>query len=1623
MVLRSSPGRGNNVNVSLLSFRGLPALCGFAIVVASFLPASGTAKAAECPNEVFRTGLSAELPDCRAYELVTPRDSNGRLVEGFSTFGFAEVSDMFPTELGSPVEDSFVYMTYNSPLLNPAGPTGTFDMYQAQRLDEGWQTTRRLTPGGAQSVLPYPGGVSVDHRYTFTKVAPFNALGGEHPGGSLAAEGVSDNLSSPDESFERVGIGSLGTERLAQGRYVSEGGEHVVFVTGNLEGQSFWCGGSGEPCKQLKLEPDAAPTGTGAIYDRSADGETKVISLLPGDVPAAAGEEAFYQGTSKDASVVAFKIKGTLYVRIENKETLKVTEAESTYAGLSDDGHYLFYVSGGDIHRFDTESGEDEEVNSTGDAEVVNVSADGSHVYFVSKSQIGGKGTAGQPNMYVWSGGEAGFVATVLPIDLEQTSGDISGRPALTNWTKWAVNPQEATLHFGGPGADSSRATPDGTVLAFESQAQLTPYDNDSHTEIYRYDDADKGLICVSCNPLAEPATADAHFQDLRLVKPAMVIHNLSNNGSRVFFESSEALVARDADSVNDIYQWSEQAGVAGLDLISSGRSVQYPLLVEQSEFLPSPNMLLSVTPDGKDVFFLAQDQLVPQAGGGGTPAVYDSRVNGGFAEPEPPITCLEEVCKSPPSSFASSLPGSTSSEVVSGAGNVKSKRKKQTPHCVRAKGNRHRHCKNRKVRRRAAASTASSGARRSLTSSASAPSAPVFTSSTVRGEPSKAIHIAGSDQALATEEFPFEIELFGAKGSDPAAGEHPNITTSFVLTHGFNKISGLPETDARPGEISISLPPGLLGNVNAVPKCDTGHLIAFAACPIDSQVGVNEILATGFKKGTEPIYNIEPPHPNEEIARFGFMAFLYPAFIDVKVKTASDYSVTATVHDPPAQAALVEAKTTLWGNPADSSHDSQRLTAREATECFGPSLGTACQQPEGKREVDLPPTAFFTNPSACQPMPLGLQVKSYQRPGEVFTASTEMDPITDCVGLPFAPEFSAEATNPSGGAPSGLRTTLVIPQQSTEAVDKPSTSTMREARVTLPAGFGINPGAANGIGTCDEAQVGYNQEVDTACPDASKIGAAEISSPLLPHPIAGEIFLRDQRPGHPYGLWLASDELGLHVKIPGDLEPNKDTGQLTAIFTDLPQTPVSEIELNVWGGARAPLTTPEQCGTYEATWSFKPHSEDPAVTGTSPIAIDQGCGPMAFNPKLHAGTTNPVAGAYSPFEFDLQRSDSEQNLASLDLTLPDGLLAKLAGVPLCPEAAAPSGSCPSASKIGSLSALAGTGPAPLWIPQPGKAPTAVYFAGPYKSAPYSILAVVPAQAGPFDLGNVVVRSALQVDPESARATVVSGPLPQFFEGVGVTYRRVHVVVDRPEFMLNPTDCSEMAIASHLTSVRGAVAEPSSRFQVDNCKALKYKPRLKLELKGGTKRSDHPAVRALLTQPPHQANAAAATVVLPTSEFIDQDHINSPCTRVQFRESKCPKLSVLGRATAISPLLDEPLMGPVYFRSNGGERELPDIVADLHGPIHVTLVGFVDAVQVKGTEKSRIRTRFARIPDAPVTKFAMNLFGGAKRGLLENSRDLCRTNRRAKVTLLAQNGRRIQRNQLIETSCARKGKR
>jgi hypothetical protein len=483
---------------------------------------------------------------------------------------------------------------------------------------------------------------------------------------------------------------------------------------------------------------------------------------------------------------------------------------------------------------------------------------------------------------------------------------------------------------------------------------------------------------------------------------------------------------------------------------------------------------------------------------------------------------------------------------------------------------------------------------------------------------------------------------------------------------------------------------------------------------------------------------------------------------------------------------------------------------------------------------------------------------------------------------------------------------------------------------------------------------------------------------------------------------------------------------------------------------------TPQACGEYTTTAEFTPWSDpqNPRTTESSfqiTSGVDGGPCPSGglpgFRPGLVAGSINNAAGAYSPFDVRLFRSDEEQEITHFSIKLPPGITAKLAGVPPCSDlaiaaAASRTGaeelalpSCPAASELGHT--LVGVGVGSVLTYVPGK----IYYAGPYHGSRISIVAITSAKVGPFDLGTVVVREGVNIDPETAEVSVDatgSDPIPHIIKGVATHLRDIRAYVDRPEYVLNPTSCEPTSTASTvlgsgLDFVSEADENPitvSTRYQAADCAALGFGPRLALSLKGGTKRNQVPAFKAVLRARKGDANIGGSTVVLPRSEFIEQGHIETICTRVQFAAGggngeQCPAGSVYGHARAVSPLLSEPLEGPVFLRSNGGERKLPDLVAALHGSyIDIDLAGYIDSVYEKnkqGEVISRIRTRFTTVPDAPVTKFVLEMKGG-KKGLLVNSTNLCKGSHKADVEFVAHNGKRSRLKSELKAECSKKGK-
>jgi hypothetical protein len=908
-------------------------------------------------------------------------------------------------------------------------------------------------------------------------------------------------------------------------------------------------------------------------------------------------------------------------------------------------------------------------------------------------------------------------------------------------------------------------------------------------------------------------------------------------------------------------------------------------------------------------------------------------------------------------------------------------------------------------------------------------------------------------DRGLAT--------LFTKADGSPAlrAGSRPD---QFTVNLGFpNEQLEFPKGPTggagHPRDIVTDLPRGLVINPNATPvKCTEVQFssgLGEDGCPPASQVGVATFTTDtqGPRPEVSAVYNMQPPPGHSALFAFEPVPETgIVVHIGGGVRSDGDYGLYAESPDTLARfvSPLEELQLQLWGDPTVASHDQVRGFCRNNPK-------TA---PCPAEQSDRP---FITLPSACsQSMATIAHARSWEESEEGITALTHHasaeatdlhgNPVgvSGCSLLEFEPSLTLKPDTNAAESPAGVSVDLHVPQNPHE--NELATSNLKDATVTLPQGMAVNPASAGGLDACSPAQVGLITPIGQQspihltnapdnCPDAAKIGSVEVTTPLLDHPLPGGVYVATPYQ-NPFGTLLAiyvsikSPADGVYAKLAGKVEADPVTGQLTTTFKENPELPVEDFKLDFFGGPRAALRTPSDCGTYSTTGSMTPWSGTPAVATSDSFQVSGGPGGGACTtseaqrpnvPGFEAGTKTPLAGTYSPFVMNLKRADGQQLIKGLDLSLPPGLTGKLAGVSECSDAAIAaaqgksgreelaSPSCPASSQVGEVTVGAGAGSQPYYTKG------TVYLGGPYKGAPLSFAIVTPAVAGPYDLGNVVVRAAVDVNPATAKITVHSDPLPTILEGIPLQMREIRVDTNRPQFTLNPTSCDPFQVTGLVTSAAGQAAALANRFQVGGCGGLDFKPNLKLAFKGGTKRTKHPALKSVLTFPKvgDFANIGRAAVTLPQSEFIDQAHIGSPCTRPQFAARTCPKISVLGKAKAWSPLLDKPLEGNVYFRSNGGERELPDIVVDLRGQIHVELVGAVDTVVSK--ESARIRTTFFQVPDAPVSRFELQLKGG-KQGVLVNSEDLCHSKQRAVVKLTGQNNAFQKTEPKVDNQCGKK---
>jgi hypothetical protein len=720
-----------------------------------------------------------------------------------------------------------------------------------------------------------------------------------------------------------------------------------------------------------------------------------------------------------------------------------------------------------------------------------------------------------------------------------------------------------------------------------------------------------------------------------------------------------------------------------------------------------------------------------------------------------------------------------------------------------------------------------------------------------------------------------------------------------------------------------------------------------------------------------------------------------------------------------------------------------------DGTEQHPPIIGSRLVF-EGNKGPPFGDGTYLTNPTICGvPQTAELHVDSHEGASDAASFTTPFAG-KGCgkAELPFNVGLGASSSG-STDSPEPATVDVQMPDQLTP-LEPVANSHLLIAKVTLPEGAGLNPSLVNGLTPCTDAEFKKGTDNPVACPPSSRIGSIDVESNALDQHLGGDVYVAQplsQEPasGNQFRVFLHAfnDRYGVNVRLVGHVFPNLQTGQLTVVVPENPQAPFNSFKVHIDGGPRGALSTPNTCGPHTTTARFVPwarqNEEVPPETNPQfSLQTLPGGGPCPktlgerpFNLTYSAGTQQPKAGAFSPFEFHLNRPDGAQEIRQVNVNLPPGMIASLKGVPYCPEAsigaaAAQSGkaelaapSCPASSLVGTSAIATGSGPAPFHTT--GKA----YLAGPYKGAPISMVFVTPAVAGPYDLGTVVVRVAININPETAEVHAVSDPIPYVFGGVKLDIRSIDVSINRPNFTLNPTTCRQaFPVASDIFGGGEDPANPASWFQskqavsfrATECKALNFKPKFFARILGGkgqTQRGDNPKFRAILEGRPGDANVRRTAFILPRATILDQAHIKTVCTRVQLAANACPKNSIYGNAKATSPLLDNALKGPVYLTSS--EHELPDLLVDLKGQVNVRLRGVISS------EHGRLKTVFNETPDVAVKKFEIKMKGGSK-GLLVNSRNLCSRPTNGFLNIKAQNSRKLKRNNLRLNIPACKGK-
>jgi hypothetical protein len=873
--------------------------------------------------------------------------------------------------------------------------------------------------------------------------------------------------------------------------------------------------------------------------------------------------------------------------------------------------------------------------------------------------------------------------------------------------------------------------------------------------------------------------------------------------------------------------------------------------------------------------------------------------------------------------------------------------------------------------------------------------------------------------------------------GVDTQAGSHPfQLTTTLMLNETAER-----EPAELDKDLHFKLPPGLIGNPTPFPRCPLAVFLTIVEaennCSAQTVLGVASVSINtssewiGAGRIGSPLFNLEPAVG--EPARFGFIAQGGVVILDTSVRTGDDYGVTVSVSNITQRVGFLSSEVTFWGVPGDPRHDKARgwgcLNAPRAEGDL--HLNVTCNPLEAAN-----PPPFLALPTSCTgPLQTTVETDSWQQPGSFQSlASTEPLPALDgCNRLQFSPSISVAPDGQAGSTPTGLTVGVHVPQAVSLDPEGLSEADVKNTTVALPAGVTLNPAAADGLQACSEEQIALSVDSAASCPEASKVATLEIKSPLLPNPLTGEAYLAAQN-ANPFGslvaLYLVAQDpvSGTLVKLAGEVKPDPVTGQLVSTFKNTPQLPFEDLELHFFGGDRAPLSTPSLCGAYTTTAAIEPWTKTGEVTSSSTFDVISGpngslChNPLPFSPSLTAGTTSIQAGGFSPFTMTMSRPDGSQNLQAIKLRMPPGLLGTLATIKLCKEEQANLGTCGPESLIGHTIVSVGVGGDPYSV-RGGE----VFITEGYKGAPYGLSIVNPAKAGPYDLGKVIVRAKIEADPISAVLTITTdttGPykIPTILDGIPLQIQHVNVSIDRPGFTFNPTNCSPLAITGNLTSDQGAVSNLNVPFQITNCAVLAFKPKLTAKTAGKTSRSSGASLSVKLTYPagPYDANIVRVKVDLPKQLPSRLTTLQKACPAATFNANpaSCPTASIVGRATATTPVMPVPLTGPAYFVSHGGEA-FPDLIIVLQGygaTVHLIGTTFISKAGITSST-------FKTIPDVPVGTFELTLPQGKYSALAANG-NLCATTKLAMPTsFVAQNGAVIHTSTpIVPTGCAKKKK-